>query len=507
LTKAHSILDRRRAGILLHITSLPGNPDNGDLGRNAYRFVDFLESCGITVWQTLPIGPTHPDGSPYQCLSAHAGNPLLIDLTWLHERGWLADDPTQHDDSTSYAEYRLSCLGNAFASFTRDTDSPYQSAYREFAEEHDWWLADFALFVALREDFGRCAWQEWPQPIRDRQPAALDEVRVRLADRIAQVKFEQFVFFRQWRELREYAKTKGVILFGDMPIFVSSDSADVWAFREYFDLKEDGYARVVAGVPPDYFSATGQRWGNPHYDWERMGSDGFRWWLERFRSQLALYDWLRIDHFRGFEAYWEIPSESETAIHGRWVKAPGENLLETVFATLNGSGLPLIAENLGIITSEVEALRAKFDLPGMLILQFAFDGDDTNPYLPHNHTENNVVYTGTHDNDTSLAWFQSLSEGQQHHVLNRIGGFLGQSDIPMPWTLIHCALASIARLAVLPMQDILELGHGHRMNTPGTITDNWCWRFSWDQIGDGKAGKLSDLIRLYGRHPQADHPS
>lgn len=497
MTQAHSILDRRRAGILLHITSLPSGPHNGDLGRDAYRFIDFLVDCGISVWQTLPINPTHPDGSPYQCLSAHAGNPLLIDLQWLVDRGWLNGDDAPAKKATPI-QYRRNCLKAAFESFKQSPDDGCWRAYGEFVESQKSWLSDYALFIALREEQECRPWQNWPAPIREHQPAALEAARLRLADDIARVKFEQFVFFRQWQELRDYAREKGIILFGDIPIFVAGDSADVWARQDDFDLREDGFARVVAGVPPDYFSATGQRWGNPHYDWARMEADGFSWWLERFRSQLSLYDWVRIDHFRGFEAYWEIPVESETAMHGRWVKAPGEALLETVFTALDGSGLPLVAENLGIITPEVEALRHRFDIPGMLILQFAFDGGPGNPYLPHNHTTNNVVYTGTHDNDTTLSWYEGLNPEQQAHVYK----YLGNPEVRMPWALVQSALASVARLTILPMQDILELGKGHRMNTPGTIEDNWSWRFSWDQLNPANAAELAEMIRLYGRHPE-----
>ncbi|CAL1238879.1 4-alpha-glucanotransferase [Candidatus Methylocalor cossyra] len=496
MNQAHSILDRRRAGILLHITSLPGGPHNGDLGRDAYRFVDFLAECGISVWQTLPIGPTHADGSPYQCLSAHAGNPLLISLEWLAQRGWLRDDLLP-DPRLTDATQRTASLRAAFDAFSRRLSGHSdRQAFERFVRANARWLSDYALFIALREDFGQRPWQSWPDPIRSRQPRALRAARRRLRDVIARVKFEQFVFFRQWAELRQYARQRGVLLFGDMPIFVATDSADVWAHQDYFDLREDGSARVVAGVPPDYFSATGQRWGNPHYNWARMQADGFRWWLARFRSQLALYDWVRIDHFRGFEAYWEIPAESETAIHGHWVKAPGQALLETVFAKLNGLGLPLVAENLGVITPEVETLRTRFDIPGMLILQFAFDGGPDNPYLPQNHTPNNVVYTGTHDNDTTLSWFEDLSDAQKHKVYE----CLGHPDTPMPWALVQCAMASVAKLAVLPMQDVLELGKGHRMNTPGTMDErNWRWRFSWDDLSADKARRLADLVRLHQR--------
>lgn len=478
LTRAQSILNQRRAGILLHITSLPGGIGNGDLGPDARDFVDFLASCGVSVWQTLPIGPTHEDGSPYQCMSVHAGDPLLINLEWLQGRGWLpANLPP--DDGECAAAYRLCRLGEAFKGFLRDADDYDRLAYAEFVKAHAWWLSDYALYAALRGEFDRQPWQKWPMPLRDRDPAALEAVKTRLAEKIEYIQFEQFVFYRQWQELRDYARSRRVILFGDMPIFVAGDSADVWAYREYFDLGDDGQPRVVAGVPPDYFSQTGQRWGNPHYHWARMEADGFRWWIERLSSQMELYDWVRIDHFRGFQAYWEIPAKEETAINGRWIKAPGLALLNALFAAFDGNGLPLVAENLGIITPEVEALREAFDIPGMLILQFAFDGGPDNPYLPQNHRENEVVYTGTHDNDTTLSWYESLPKEQQRKVVE----YLGNPKCPMPQSLIECALASVARLAMLPMQDVLGLGHGHRMNTPGTLGgSNWRWRFEWEQV-------------------------
>lgn len=475
--------------MLLHITSLPSGVGNGDLGRDAYGFIDFMVGCGLSVWQTLPIGPPHGDGSPYQCMSAHAGNPLLINLEWLVERGWLKEMPVYVEGCDPVA-YRLSCLNQAFESFESDDD------FIRFAKKQAWWLDDFCLFVALREEFNRQSWQDWPEALRDREPKALADAKVRLSESIARVRFEQFVFFQQWKELRAYANQRGVILFGDMPIFVACDSADVWAARDYFDLNSDGQARVVAGVPPDYFSETGQRWGNPHYNWAKMKADKFRWWQGRMKSQLELYDWVRIDHFRGFEAFWEIPSEEETAMQGRWVKAPGAQLLKTLIDATGGKGLPLVAENLGVITPEVEALRERFAIPGMLILQFAFDGGPSNPYLPHNHSENNVIYTGTHDNDTSLSWYESLSPEQKAYVYD----YLGNPKLSMPWALIQSALASVSRLAMLPMQDLLELDGAHRMNTPGTMNaSNWRWRFSWDQLDGEKNQHLAHLIRLYGR--------
>ncbi|HWP00407.1 MAG TPA: 4-alpha-glucanotransferase [Methylococcus sp.] len=491
----HSILNRRRAGVLLHPTSLPGGLGNGDLGPDAYRFLDFLGACGATAWQTLPVNPTHEDGSPYQCTSVHAGNPLLINLGWLVERGWL-DQAAIDDSSEDPRAMRRDCLRLAFEAFRRlgQNDSLY-SAFGDFVRSNDWWLDDYALYAALREVHRDEPWQAWPAPLRDRHPEALASARTLYADSVARVRFEQFVFFEQWRQLRDAAHGKGILLFGDMPIFVAADSADVWAGREFFLLDERGYPRVVAGVPPDYFSATGQRWGNPHYDWNRMESTGFSWWLDRLRTQLKLYDWIRIDHFRGFEAYWEIPADSATAIEGRWVKAPGEALLERCFEVFGGDALPLVAEDLGVITPEVEALRRRFHIPGMLILQFAFEGGPVNPYLPHNHLPNSVVYTGTHDNDTTLSWFEGLSIEQQRHIYD----YLGQSGLPMPAALVQSALASVARLAVLPMQDVLGLGRGHRMNTPGTVGDNWKWRFAWWQLRDEHVARLAHQIRMYGR--------
>lgn len=492
---ANRLLDRRRAGLLLHITSLPGGLHNGDLGSSAYRFVDFLVSAGITVWQTLPINPTHGDGSPYQCLSAHAGNPLLIDLDDLAGRGWCDATLLRADGSCPLAQ-RKHILSAAFEGFDRSGGLSHPD-FLAFRSRHETWLPDFALYMALRGEHQGLSWQDWPLPLRTRDLSALASTRERLTGAIAQIEFEQFIFFEQWHRLRRYANDRGVLLFGDVPIFVAGDSADVWAQQEEFDLLPDGQPRVVAGVPPDYFSETGQRWGNPHYRWDVMAANGFRWWLARFRTQLDLFDWVRIDHFRGFEAYWEIPASSSTAQGGHWVKAPGEALLKALFADRPGGRLPLIAEDLGIITQEVDALRNQFGIPGMLILQFAFDGGATNPYLPHNHDPNSVVYTGTHDNDTTLSWFEDLSGDQKAHVYR----YLGSPASVMPDVLNQAALASVARLAILPMQDVLALGKGHRMNTPGTTEGNWHWRFQWDQLSDQKTQQLASWVRLYGRHP------
>lgn len=485
------VFARRRAGILLHPTSLPGPEGNGDLGADAYRFVDFLCSCGVSLWQTLPLGPTHEDLSPYQCLSVHAGNFRLISLQSLEELGWLYE--AKLDEALDLDTQRKVHLLAAYEGFQRQAGEDDRGALAHFVQEHSRWLDDFALYESLRAESGGKAWYLWPQPIRDRAPRALEAARKRLAKRIEQVCFEQFLFYRQWGQLRRYANERGVLLFGDIPIFVAHDSADVWAHREWFSVDESGQLQVVAGVPPDYFSATGQRWGNPHYRWDALKKDGFGWWLERIRSQMEMFDLVRIDHFRGFEAYWEIDARADTAVDGHWVKGPGQRFFKVLNQVFEE--LPLVAEDLGVITPEVTALRMKFDLPGMKILQFAFDGSADNPYLPHNHEELSVVYTGTHDNNTTLGWYQDLSDEQQHLLRH----YLGDSSEAIPGLLVRAALASVARLAVIPLQDVLGLDGAHRMNVPGVAEGNWHWRFRWDQVQEEDINRLRDWIQLYGR--------
>lgn len=481
-----NITDKRRAGVLLHITSLPGEDDQGDMGHQAYRFIEFLSSAGISIWQTLPLGPVHDDRSPYQCLSVHAGNPLLISQDWLKDRGWL-------DKSPSPADKRENWLRLAYEGFKLQDDHATVSELKQFCEQEKHWLDDYALYSALREQHKHRPWMEWPVSIRDRRANSLAKAAQQLTDEIDRIRFEQFVFFKQWHELRDFAHRHNVYLFGDMPIFVAHDSAEVWAHREYFSVTSDGQASKIAGVPPDYFSETGQRWGNPLYNWEALQKDDFQWWKQRLHSQLALFDLIRIDHFRGLEAYWEIPAEAETAIHGHWVKAPGDALLQALTEDLHG--LPLVAEDLGTITAEVDALRHKYNIPGMKIIQFAFDGDPKNPYLPHQHQSDYVVYTGTHDNDCTLAWFESLDDHARQHVLD----YLGHPTEAFPWPLIRVALASVANIAILPMQDILALGANNRMNTPGTTEGNWGWRFTWEQVPDGLGARLHHLLGLYNR--------
>jgi len=485
----HPLHTRRRAGILLHPTSLPGPAPKGLLGHDAYRFVDFLQQSGIKVWQMLPLGPTHTDGSPYQSLSAHAADASLISLDWLVDRRLLAELDQQYDFA-----YHTACLHKAHTRFVAEPPASLHKDYEKFIRQHAGWLDDYALFVALYEAHDHQPWTTWEAPLRKRHKAALARAHKTYAEQIAYHRFCQFVFFQQWHELRQYANQRDILIFGDLPIYVSLDSADVWANPHLFTLDKDGQPTFVAGVPPDYFSETGQRWGNPQYNWPALEVEDFAWWLARFKTQLDLFDVLRVDHFRGFQAYWEIPAEEETAINGHWVEAPGEPLLKKLNKVFKH--LPLVAEDLGIITKEVDALRQKFDLPGMKILQFAFDGNPHNSYLPHNHEFNSVAYTGTHDNDTTLSWYQQLPEHTHHYIRSYLNTPPGDE---MPWPLIRTALASVSCLAVLPMQDILNLGQGQRMNTPGTTEGNWQWRFDWEQIPDGIDQHLRYLVGLYDR--------
>ena len=484
---SHSDLEERRAGILLHPTSLPGGPGNGDIGPEAYRFVDFLIRCGATVWQMLPLGPTHEEGSPYHSLSAHAGNPLLISAEHLAEEGWLTLDEEAEDAADAHT-LRWQRLRRAYAAL----DDHAEAAKAAFVREQADWLEDFVLFMALRHDYGG-AWWEWPEPLRDRDKEALAAERQRLAREMDFHRFVQWQFFRQWTALKAYANARAIRLFGDMPIFVAHDSAEVWANRRYFALDTTGQPESVAGVPPDYFSETGQYWGNPHYRWDRLAEDGYGWWIDRLRTQLQLFDWIRIDHFRGFRAFWAIPSGAE-AVDGHWCAGPGEDFFYQVRQALGS--LPLVAEDLGVITPEVTELREAFGLPGMKVLQFAFSGDPVNPFLPHYHRPGYVVYTGTHDNNTVCGWWmEELDDGLREWILD----YLGWPAEVMPWPLVRAALASVANTAVIPLQDLMGLGSEARMNTPATTEGNWAWRFHWDEVPEGRAEAFRHLLALYGR--------
>ncbi|MES9883413.1 MAG: 4-alpha-glucanotransferase [Sedimenticola sp.] len=479
-----SVLPRRMAGILLHPTSLP----EGDLGRDAYRFVDFLAGCGVGCWQTLPLGQPSHGLSPYQCLSVHAGNTELISLDALVTEGWLAPFPTDHSPD------RTSAISSAWAGFKREATEALWSQYDHFSHKHAHWLDTYTLFLALRSHHEYLSWWEWPTALRNFETSALQQARRELKKETEVHRFAQFLFFRQWQALREYANSRGILMFGDTPIFVAENSADVWSQRHYFQLSPDGRPSAVAGVPPDYFSESGQRWGNPLYDWDSIHADGFSWWCERIKSQLEWFDLLRIDHFRGFEAYWSIPIDCETAIHGHWEKAPGHALFETLLNTFEE--LPIVVEDLGIITPEVSELRDRFGLPGTKVLQFAFDGMPDNPYLPLNLTENSVVYTGTHDNDTTLGWYNTLSREEKE----RVDCADGSAEMDPPWPLITCALNTSSRLAVIPMQDILGLESEARMNLPGVANEeNWRWRFEWRDVPAGLVPLMHTLIEKSGR--------
>lgn len=492
---------KRRSGILLHPTSLPGPGGIGSLGREALEFVDFLARAGQGLWQVLPLGPTAYGNSPYSCYSAFAGNPLMIDLRGLAEDGdipeWeIRDDfPAGTVDFPAMERYKTDILNKGAANFFANATLERKQEFWHFCDT-TFWLHDYALFRALHDHFKGKSWRDWPSAVALREPAALEEFTQKLGVQIGEQKYMQWQFFRQWRRLKEYANSRGIRIIGDAPIFVAYDSADVWCNRHLFHLDEKGIPTVVAGVPPDYFSKTGQLWGNPLYRWDRMAEDRFSWWIARIRNDLLLYDLVRIDHFRGFEAYWEVPRGEKTAVKGRWVKGPGDSLFEAIRRELGG--IPIIAEDLGIITPEVEALRDRFAFPGMKILQFAFGSGPTNPYLPHNHVPHAVVFTGTHDNDTTAGWFKVLSARERKAVLK----YLGTSGDDIAWDLIRMAMGSVACMAVIPLQDVLALGSEARMNRPGTVGENWGWRYSSGSLGEKLAGRLRELAEMYGRIPE-----
>lgn len=488
----------RKSGVLLHPVSLPGPGGIGSLGKEAVMFVDFLHSAGQKLWQVLPLGPTAYGDSPYACYSAFAGNPLLINLEALVTEGDLAVTDLRDSldgnrvDYHLVTDHKLARLRKGADSFFAGSDPGRTGEFNNFCESTPW-LHDFTLFMALKELHHGCCWTDWPENIARHEPSALDEAAVKLAGSINRQKYMQWQFFRQWQKIKTYANGKGIEIIGDIPIFVAYDSVDVWANPGLFHLDGKGRPTVVAGVPPDYFSKTGQLWGNPLYNWERMAADGYKWWLDRFSSALALYDLLRLDHFRGFEAYWQIPAGEKTAINGTWVKGPGEYLFNALFDSFGK--LPLIAEDLGVITPEVEALRDRFDFPGMKILHFAFGSGSDNPYLPHNHLPASVVYTGTHDNDTTVGWFASLSPSEKETVCR----YLNIPGDDIAWDLIRTALVSVADRVILPLQDILSLSGEARMNMPGTTTGNWSWRFNSESLTVETAERLRNLAEMYGR--------
>lgn len=486
-------IDRRRAGLLLHITSLPGPFAHGCLGEEARAFMDALVEGGFSLWQILPLGPTHDHGSPYESLSAFAGNPDFLDLRSLVKQGWLSNEDCQ-DVISGHIPHETARARAAEMFWSRlKQDAALSEAMQRFRAEQADWLGDYALFAAIKQASQGKPWWEWPEPLRNRSAKAMRAAERRYASSIRKTEFEQYIFEQQWHEFKTHADSRGVLLLGDLPIYVAHDSADVWSHQQFFTIGETGQCYEVAGVPPDYFSATGQRWGNPLYHWDNQKAEGFHWWVKRVRTQLARMHLMRVDHFRGLEAYWAIPGDSPDGRVGEWRPAPGAELLETLRTRLGS--LPLVAEDLGLITPEVHALRERFGLPGMKVLQFAFGGGADNPYLPHNHEPECVTYTGTHDNDTTLGWYASLPEHCRQHV----SAYLGTQPVDMPWPLIRAAYASVARLAVIPMQDILALGTDARLNTPGTVHGNWAWRMPRELNLDSTWSATRRLTQLYGR--------
>jgi 4-alpha-glucanotransferase len=499
----------RASGILLHPTSFPSRFGIGDLGSEAYKFVDFLKESGQQLWQVLPLGPTGFGNSPYLCYSAMAGNPLLISPEKLRDYGLLTDEdlqtfpefPTDKVDYDGVREAKSSLLKKACQNFKDNASEEEKAVYEEFGATKGFWLNDYALFMAIKDAHEGASWHTWDEAIARRQTAALDEWQQRLTDEIYYHKYLQFEFFRQWADLKKYANDNGVQIFGDLAIYVAHDSADVWANPSIFCLDgETGEASLMAGVPPDYFSETGQLWGNPVYRWERLQQENFHWWVLRIQSILDYVDLIRIDHFRGLQSFWAVPQGETTAINGQWVDAPGEELFELLNEKLGQ--LPFIAEDLGLITHEVEALRDKFGFPGMKILHFAFDSGPENPYLPYNYKGSQwVVYTGTHDNNTTVGWFEERSDDAKE----RVTSFLGcTSELGIHWDLIRLAMSSVAIYALFPLQDILGLGDEAKMNKPGTAESNWAWRYRSEMLTQEVGDRLKSMTEIYGRLPETE---
>ena len=504
----------RCSGILLHFTSLPGRFGIGDLGPCAYEFADFLFAAGQKLWQVLPLNPTGYADSPYQCFSAFAGNPMLLSLERLREQGLLkASDleqvPPFPEDFVDYGpviEFKMAMLRRAAQVFFADGSRADGAAFDDFCERASPWLDDYALFMACKDAHDGTMWTSWQTRIRKRDARAVSEWSKELALELKAYKYWQFEFFQQWEHLKNYCQRRGIRFMGDVPIYVAHDSADVWAHPELFYLDDEGCPTAVSGVPPDYFSATGQLWGNPIYRWDVLAASGYKWWIERFRASLAFFDMVRLDHFRGFESYWEIPAGETTAIHGRWVKGPGEEFLSALQNAFGG--LPIVAENLGVITPPVENLRQQFGLPGMSLLQFAFGNDPQGPsFRPHNYSRDLVAYTGGHDNDTTVGWWSSSGKGDSTRTPEDVRKerafaraylhFDDESEIN--WVMIRAVLASVADVAIVPLQDVLGLGSMARMNLPGTVSGNWKWRYRPGALSGELSARLRSLVTLCDR--------
>lgn len=503
----------RQSGILLHPTSLPSKFGIGDFGKSAYDFVDFLGTAKQTLWQVLPLGQTGYGDSPYQCFSAFAGNIYLISPEKLVEDGFLTKKdladvpnfPTTRVDFSSVIEYKLPLLRKAFENFRKTDDEEIAAEFRKFCSENQFWLDDYALFRAIKFSQNQVSWQDWDEDLKLREPNAMAQARQELDEEDFAQKFYQFAFFRQWDALKKYANSNGIKIIGDIPIFIALDSCDVWCNPSQFKLNEDGSPKVVAGVPPDYFSKTGQLWGNPIYNWDLMRAEGFKWWVDRVRHTLKTVDIVRVDHFRGFAASWEVPGGDKTAERGQWVNVPGKDLFNTLKWVFGD--LPILAEDLGVITPDVEELRDGFGFPGMRILQFAWGGDAKNIDLLHNYIPNSCVYTGTHDNDTTVGWFNSKAgkgSGRDAKQIKKEKDFclkyLRSDGTEIHWDFIRAVLGSVANTAIIPMQDLLGLGNDARMNLPATTSGNWQWRCEAKDFDKKIAERLADLSELYGRN-------
>ncbi len=491
----------RSAGVLLHPTSLPGKFGIGDLGPDAFRFIDFLKEAGQTLWQVLPLGPTGYGDSPYQCFSAFAGNPLLISPELLLQEELLSDcdlpllnDNNPHKiDFGKTITYKYGLLRKAFDIFEEKFKSSNHE-FKNFCSQENYWLDDYSLFMSAKQFHNNVSWTQWEHSIVERKK--IHEWKTKLNKEIEFHKFTQFIFHKQWKEIRQYAHNKGIKIIGDLPIFVAYDSADVWANKELFSIRKDGSLEFVAGVPPDYFSSTGQLWGNPLYNWKKMEKDNFAWWRKRISKLLELVDIIRIDHFRGFDAYWRIPGDASTAIDGKWIKAPGEKFFNSIKKSLGE--LPIIAEDLGVITESVEKLRDQFDFPGIKILQFGIGEYGDANFLPHNYVKNCVVHTGSHDNETTNGFLES-ERRKNSGIFEWAQKYLNYYGDNVNLALIRAAYGSVANICVIPMQDILNLGNDARMNFPSTLGGNWNWRFSWDQIKNDLAPHYKELTLLFDR--------
>ena len=492
---------KRSSGILLHPTSFPSPYGIGSLGKEAYEFIDFLFESNQKLWQVFPLGPTGFGDSPYQCFSAFAGNPLFIDLDLLIKENLLfQEEILQHGFSNNIVDYgsvinfKFNVLKKSYHHFISCKNLDIKNEFDHFIIENKFWLDDYSLFMSLKDYFNGNSWNNWEKDIKFRKKEKISEYSLKLEKKINFYKYLQFIFFKQWKNLKNYANSKNISIIGDVPIFVAFDSSDAWSNPELFLFDEDRNPTKVAGVPPDYFSETGQLWGNPLYNWDYLEKTSFKWWVDRVKANLNLYDLIRIDHFRGFESFWAVPFGEKTAINGEWVKCPGEKLFSTLKKELES--LPIIAEDLGIITPQVESLRDAFSFPGMKILQFAFYPGQDNPYLPHNHIRNCVVYTGTHDNDTTLGWYNKLNYNDKEYIKKYLNL---ENDYDISWKLIKTAWSSVANISITPLQDLLCLESFARINTPGKAGGNWQWRYEKHMLNSDISNKLKEITNLYFR--------